>query len=129
MSDKYPPEILTEDEDNGTMPQCRDDLKDAIVGHRIESVTVVPGGFILILDNDTSVRVRSTDDCCAYTDVDQVITELGNIDHVITGVGTTDGFTKWHIYCDLGDVINLTVSWNPGNPFYYGYGLSVEVVD
>ena len=43
------------------------------------------------------------------------------------GVGTTDGFTRWHIYADMGDVLELEVGWSCGNPFYYGYGFNITV--
>ena len=44
------------------------------------------------------------------------------------GVGTTGEYTRWHIYADLGDVLELTVGWSCGNPFYYGYGFYIDVV-
>lgn len=37
------------------------------------------------------------------------------------------GFTKWHIYADMGDVMELDVEWSCGNPFYYGYGFDIVV--
>ena len=43
------------------------------------------------------------------------------------GVGTTDDFQTWHIYCDLGDILELDVAWSCGNPFYYGYGFDIDV--
>ena len=49
------------------------------------------------------------------------------MDHVILGVGTTDGYTTWHIYADFGDVMRLKVGWSCGNPFYYGYGFTIRV--
>ena len=58
-----------------------------------------------------------------------VILNLDRIEHVITGVGTTDGYSVWHIYADLGDVVELKVGWSSGNPFYYGYGFDIAVVD
>ena len=70
-----------------------------------------------------------TDDCCAYTDLEEIILNLDKIDHAILGVGTTEGYTKWHIYADLGDVVEMQVGWSCGNPFYYGYGFEIAVVD
>jgi hypothetical protein len=51
------------------------------------------------------------------------------VDHIITGVGTTGGYTTWHIYADMGDVLELSVGWSSGNPFYYGYGFDISVVE
>ena len=48
---------------------------------------------------------------------------------MILGVGTTDGYTTWHIFADMGDVLELTVVWSCGNPFYYGYGFTITVDD
>jgi hypothetical protein len=49
------------------------------------------------------------------------------VEHAILGVGTTEGYTKWHIYADFGDVMQLDVGWSCGNPFYYGYGFDIAV--
>lgn len=73
--------------------------------------------------------LADTYDTGAYTNLEDVITHLDKIDHMIMGVGTTEGFTKWHIYADLGDVLELTVGWDCGNPFYYGYGFEITVFD
>jgi hypothetical protein len=73
------------------------------------------------------VRVRNDGDCCAYTELESFLLNVGNIDHVITGVGTTNGYTTWHVYADLGDVLEMQVGWSCGNPFYYGYGFQISV--
>jgi len=137
----YPPEVLDDDYDDGTMPENRQRLAEAVVGHRIVSIKEdadLPGehsywrrstGLALTLDNGKRVFLVDTDDCCAYTALEGVIKHLDQIDHVIMGVGTTDGYTKWHIYADHGDVLELTVGWSAGNPFYYGYGFDITVVD
>jgi hypothetical protein len=75
------------------------------------------------------VFLVGTDDCCAYTELETFLLNVDKVDHIITGVGTTDGYTKWHIYCDFGDVLELTVGWSSGNPFYYGYGFAIIVED
>lgn len=46
---------------------------------------------------------------------------------LVAKVGTTEGYTKWHIYADFGDVLELDVSWSCGNPFYYAYGFDIAV--
>ena len=46
---------------------------------------------------------------------------------MITGVGTTDGYTTWHIYADMGDVLELSVGWSCGNPFYYAFRFHITV--
>ena len=132
----YEPEVLGGDEDNGTMEQNVSELTDAVVGHKIVSAgkATVPGrwgdetfSMVLTLDNGERVILEDTGDCCAYTELKAFLLHPENIDHVITGVGTTGGFTTWHIYADMGDVLELAVSWSAGNPFYYGYGFSIRV--
>jgi hypothetical protein len=130
-------EALGDDEDDGTMPANVATLADAVVGHRI--VKAEPGevklkghwraerALILTLDNGTEVSLSDDSDCCAYTALDAFLLHPERVDHIITGVGTTDGYQKWHIYADMGDVLELDVSWSCGNPFYYGYGFWIAV--
>lgn len=149
---RYPVEDLTivpedasqyfEPVDNGTMPENVEALAAEVVGHRIVSVeqgAELPPtdryrwhgdtGTRITLDNGKAVFLVNTDDCCAFTELEAFLLHPELVDHVITGVGTTDGFTRWHIYADAGDVLELTVGWSSGNPFYYGYGFDFEVVD
>lgn len=135
----YPVEELGPDDDNGTMPDNVALLAEHVVGRRIVNVeqgVSAPGpyewsgsvtGTALVLDNGKRVILADTDDCCAHTTLENVILNLDKIDHVIMGVGTTGGYEKWHIYADLGDVVELTVGWSSGNPFYYGYGFDIIV--
>lgn len=135
----YPAEELGPDDDDGTMPDNVATLAGHVVGHKIVAVernASGPGpyewsgetyGTALVLDNGKRILLVNTDDCCAFTDLEDVVLNLDKIDHVITGVGTTDGYTKWHIYADLGDVVELKVGWSCGNPFYYGYGFDILV--
>lgn len=104
----------------------------------MESITVrYPGtdwtdvktGVILTLDTGKRVMLADTDDCCAFTETKAFLLHPEAVDHVITGVGTTGGFTHWHVYADMGDVLELTVGWSPGNPFYYGYGFDIRVIE
>jgi hypothetical protein len=137
----YPAEELGPDDDDGTMVDNVAALSSHVVGNRIVSVernVSVPGpyewssatyGTALVLDNGKRVVLTGNDDCCAYTELEDVILNLDKIDHVITGVGTTGGYTTWHIYADLGDVAQLKVGWSCGNPFYYGYGFDITVLD
>lgn len=130
----YETEVLGEDWDNGTMPQNVDELKNAVVGHRIVSVEKVEEGgrwgrpaTFITLDSGKVVQMDDTDDCCAYTELESFLLHPDMVDHIITGVGTTDGYNTWHIYADMGDVLKLNVGWSPGNPFYYGYGFNIKV--
>lgn len=134
----YEPETLPSDDDDGTMPGNVDELRSAVVGRRIVSAekgTVVNDwgrpvdGFVITLDNGRRVSLANTDDCCAYTELEAFLLHVDRIDHIITGVGTTDGYQKWHIYADMGDVLEMTVGWSSGNPFYYGYGFDITVED
>jgi len=138
-----PTEILSEDDDDGTMVDNVARLASSVVGHRIAEVRVgrtlnsryqgvhYSGihDLTLTLDNGRVVTVANTDDCCAHTVLDAFLWNADAIDHVITGVRTEDGYTKWYIYADLGDLLELTVSWSAGNPFYYGYGFEITVTD
>ena len=83
--------------------------------------------FVLTLDDGRRVQLVDTDDCCAYTALEEFWIDPTSVDHVILGVGTTDGYTTWHIYADFGDVMRLKVGWSCGNPFYYGYGFHITV--
>jgi hypothetical protein len=126
---RYEEEQLHRDEDDGTMVESLKALSDEVVGHRIVSVDQEPRGIVITLDNGKRVVMVEVDDCCAYTEVETFLLNPDLIDHVIIGVGTTDGYTTWHIYADLGDVLQLTVGWSCGNPFYYGYGFDIVVKD
>lgn len=131
----------TEDEEDGTMASNAADLEEAVVGHCIVSVEAghrIPSGYswggtrevtVITLDNGKRVALEDTNDCCAYTDLQAFFLNPDRVDHIITGVATTDGYTTWHIYADLGDVLQLSVGWSAGNPYYYGYGFNITVLD
>jgi hypothetical protein len=132
----YPAETLDTDYDDGTMPANVAKLEKAVIGRRIvkaepETVETRWGGtqetFTLTLDNGTKVCLANTSDCCAYTDLEGFFAHPEMVEHAILGVGTTEGYTKWHIYADFGDVMQLNVAWSCGNPFYYGYGFDIAV--
>lgn len=137
----YEKEVLDPDwEDDGTIVENVETLAEEVVGHRIVSVeqnVEVPlnehswwggsHGTCITLDNGKSVFLVDTDDCCAYTALESFFLNPELVDHVITGVGTTDGYSTWHVYADMGDVLRLTVGWSCGNPFYYGYGFDIKV--
>jgi hypothetical protein len=133
-------------EDDGTMPTNVKQLAETVVGHKIVSVekgpvTIPDGtedrfyrygkgtGLLLTLDDGRKVAMLDSSDCCAFTDIANYVERIAEYPHVITGVGTTDRFTKWHIYGELGDVMGIEVAWSPGNPFYYGYGFDIVVWD
>lgn len=138
-SNPYPIEILDENDDDGTMVENVATLTEHVVGRKIVAVernAKASGryewsrdsyGTALVLDNGKRVILTGSSDCCAYTELSDIILNLGKIDHVITGVGTTGEYTTWHIYADLGDVATLKVGWSCGNPFYYGYGFDISV--
>ncbi len=136
---KYEPEVLDDNDDDGTMVENKKELEEAVVGHRIVSVEHGIGmrgrwygttrGTVITLDNGKRVKMLDTDDCCASTELQAFLLHPERVDHIITGVGTTDGYTKWHVYADMGDVLELTVGWSAGNPFYYAYGFEIVVED
>lgn len=137
MTDHYPVEVLGEDDDDGTMPANVERLRESVIGDRIVKVEanvdsagdMVGNKATLLLASGRRVTLIDTDDCCAHTDLQKFLLHPDRIDHMIMGVGTTEGYTRWHIYADLGDVLELNVNWSPGNIGYYGYGFNIEVDD
>ncbi len=138
MTPNYPPETLDPEDDNGTMPSNVATLADAVVGHRIVSAQKEDvadrwygssDALVLTLDNGKRVILSDTYDCCASTEVESFLLNPELVDHLIMGVGTTDGYNTWHIYADFGDIMSLQVGWSCGNPFYYGYGFDITVED
>lgn len=134
----YPEEILDEDNDDGTMPANVATLREAVIGRRIVSAEKremarrwygKTTALMLTLDDGREVILHDTDDCCAYTQLESFFLDPAAVDHMILGVGTTGKYTTWHIYADLGDIMRLEVGWSCGNPFYYGYGFDITVVD
>lgn len=119
----YPVEELDPNEDDGTMPANVEELASYVVGHRIVSVV----GNVITLDNGKTVTLIPGGDCCAYTELEGFLLHPEMVDHIITGVGTTKGYSRWHIYADMGDILELSVGWSAGNPFYYGYGFYTDV--
>lgn len=138
MNSPYPEDVLGEFcDDDGTMPENVAELAEAVVGHKVVSAEQgeVPGGWygttnglVLTLDNGTRVGLADSSDCCAFTELEEFLLHPEKIDRIITGVATTEGYTKWHIFADFGDVLELKVGWSCGNPFYYGYGFNISVV-
>lgn len=138
MTTEYATEVLDENDDDGTMPQRIETLRENIIGRRIVSVEKGEWegewygrnhGHIITLDDGKKVRLADNGDCCAYTELESFLLHPERIDHVITGVGTTDGFTTWHIYADMGDVLEMKVGWSAGNTGYYGYGFDITVTE
>ena len=135
-SDRYPIEVLDDYEDDGTMVDNLATLGSHVIGHRIVKAERTSRkhtwqnrqSLILTLDNGVQVELADTDDCCAYTALDAFFLDPASVDHIITGVGSTDGYTVWHIYADWGDILRLELGWSCGNPFYYGYGFDINVI-
>ena len=133
--DRYPFEVLGDEDDDGTMPHNVTSLERKVVGRRIVRVEKrrvkkywgITEVDAIVLDDGTEVQLHDGSDCCAYTELESFLLNPELVDHVITGVGTTDGYTTWHIYADAGDVLQLKVGWSCGNPFYYGYGFDIKV--
>lgn len=133
---RYPEEVLDVWDDDGHMPRNKQELAEAVVGHRIVAAEKKPvkdrygysdDCLILTLDTGNQVKLSPQSDCCAYTEVEKFLLHPESVDHIITGVGTTEGYTEWHIYADFGDILEMTVDWSCGNPFYYAYGFVIEV--
>jgi hypothetical protein len=132
-----PTEELDEYDDDGTMVNNVVTLAENVVGHRIVKAETVEAkgfygtyeAFAITLDTGHTVTLAPSGDCCAYTELEAFIFNADKIDHIITGVSTEGNYTKWHIFADAGDVLELTVGWSCGNPFYYGYGFEIDVVE
>lgn len=123
----YPAEILGGEDDDGTMPENVEALRQAVVGSRIVNVEKDGGVTIITLDSGKRVKLLDTSDCCAFTALEAFLLHPEKVDHAILGVGTTGEFTRWHIFADYGDILELTVGWSCGNPSYYGYGFDIVV--
>jgi hypothetical protein len=124
-------------EDDGTMPENVAALADAIVGHRIVKVeTAVERKrtywtekvAVLTLDDGTQVELQDGGDCCAYTELVDIVEHLPSVDHIITAVRPEEDYETWHILADMGEVLEFKVGWSAGNAFYYAYGLNITVV-
>lgn len=140
----YPEDLLNQgeyEEDDGTMPENVQELEDILIGRKIvkaekKEVTYNNGywnetepALALTLDNGKKYVIADTNDCCAYTALESFLLHPENIDHAITSVETQDGYTKWFILADMAHVLDLEVDWSAGNPFYYGYGFSISVME
>ncbi|QFP97013.1 hypothetical protein SEA_SUERTE_42 [Gordonia phage Suerte] len=143
----YPPDRVPDDHDDGTMPTNVAEFAEQVVGRRIikaEKTDFRPEdfdgtehtywssysdthGLVLTLDDGRRVVLVDTSDCCAYTSLEEFFLHPERVDHVITGVATTDGYERWHVFADLGDILELKIGWSAGNPFYYGYGFNIGV--
>jgi hypothetical protein len=136
---KYPPEVLDDEEDDGTMPDNVNQLASAVVGHRIVSASkgrtsenawgATEEVLRITLDNGRTVAMVPQGDCCAYTELESFLLHADQIEHIISGVGTTDGYTTWHIFADFGDVMEMKVGWSAGNTGYYVYGFDIQVIE
>ena len=144
MSDNlYPP--VVGGCDDGTMPDNVSEFADAIVGHRIVKVernkTVRTGGtawrerprtvhadVVFTLDTGQMVALAPGGDCCAFTELDDIVGNLADVDHAVTQVKPSPGYDEWYILADYGEMMRMKVGWSPGNPFYYGYGFSIHVI-
>lgn len=126
--------------DDGTIADSVDMLAQAVIGHRISSVGLAPSSprkawhdweaeraLILVLDNGTRVTLIDTYDCCAHTKLEKFLLNVDKVDHLITGVRVEDTYRRWYITADLGDILQMDVSWSSGNPFYYVYGFEIVV--
>lgn len=123
----------TEPDDRDHLATNVKHLTQTVVGHRIVSVERVQDEYrfattFLTLDDGRKVEIADSSDCCAYAEVRAFLLHPEMVEHVITGVGTTDGLTSWHIYASMGDVLNLTVEFGVGSG-YYSYGFNICVVE
>jgi hypothetical protein len=147
ITERYPVEDLREDDEDGIMPANVENLSKEVIGHKIVKVKAFDhewpkpefdtelglylpsyGGIEITLDTGRVVKLANSDDYGASTDLKNFMFNVEKIDHIITGIGTTDGFETWHIYADMGDVLTLKVDWEGGNG-YYAFGFDIAVKD
>ena len=118
----------------GVMQGSVSEFAGAVIGSRIvrvEKRTNLPGygnsnALDFTLDNGNVVTLADTDDCCAYTMVEN-FEFLEGSENAITSVDTQDGFQTWFVYAEGVPVVRMGVDWSPGNPYYYGFGFNVTV--
>lgn len=122
----YPDAVPEAYDENNVMPENVEDFANEVIGHRIVSWDHENDSGLFTLDNGKVVHLRSTNDCCAYTDLAGVLEKLPTMDHVITAVKPNGMYTEWHIMAGMDEVLELEVSWSAGNG-YYMYGFVVEV--
>jgi hypothetical protein len=126
---KYPNAEEFGDE-NDVMPGNCKEFADNIIGHKITEVDFSGGRYSgeasFTLDNGKKVTLHATSDCCAGTDVYDLIQKLPTLDHVITAVKPSKDYTVWHIMAGMNEVLELGVSWSAGSG-YYMYGFNIEV--
>ena len=109
-----------------TMAEQVGTLRDAVKGRVIVGVERKHRNVVtLTLDAGKRVRIRDTDDCCAYGYVDGVNVNL--VGAVVTDVTTEDGFERWFILGESRPIAELNVSWGVGNYPYYMFGLEIQV--
>lgn len=108
-------------------------LASEVVGRKIVKAERYGMGYygnedalLLTLDDGKRVALEGGSDCCAYTALDSFLLHPERVDHVITGVSTRGDYSEWHIYADMGDVLELSVGWSEGSG-YYGYGFDIKV--
>lgn len=118
------------------MQQSVEQLGEAVIGHRIVKVERSNGDWWgdnrlnITLDNGKRVSMEWIgSDCCAYTELEKFLFNVDHVDHVITGIKTEGVYSTWHIYADMGDVLQLDVDWSEGNYGYYAFGFNVKVQD
>jgi hypothetical protein len=125
--------------ENTQMEQNVEEFASAVIGHRIISAVhaevrkdrwgyAYKDTLVLTLSNGNRVKIIDSSECCAYTQLDAFMLNPESVNHVITSVGTSDGYTTWHIYAEMNDVLNLTVGWAEGTG-YYSYGFDIKVIE
>lgn len=136
--------------DDGQQASIKDNLEAALVGRKVVDMlprktelfaltdleeaaealnrTIPKGQLILVLDNGTLVRIEEQSDCCAWTSIDEVKRNLHLVDNVITSVNMSEDLCEFYILTDFGQAMHLSTSFSCGNPFYYAYGLTIEVL-
>jgi hypothetical protein len=120
---------------DGIMADNVERLSNEVVGHRIVKAETIERrhwynttALALTLDTGKVVILNDTSDCCAFTVLNRFLAAPAEMEHVITGVHTKDGFQSWFIMTDLGSALELDVSWSEGSG-YYSYGFTIEVID
>lgn len=124
----YPPADDEAYDENDLMPGNCEAFANTIIGHKIVEVRWAGAWHdaTFVLDNGKKVTLRGVSDCCAGTDVYDLVQKLPTLDHVITAVKPSGDYHVWHIMAGMDEVIGLDVTWSAGTG-YYMYGFEIEV--
>jgi len=115
----------------------RNEFKNALIGHKIVSVSTSRGAVgTIVLDDGTVLELEGNEGGCCCSSGDYTLTTLNHVDNIITNVEFVDspsgdgedgdGTYKIFVFAD-NTMINLaTFEGDDGNG-YYGSGYDIRI--